>query len=74
MISANQPVPVNNCIQYENTNQWADDIQNDIRPQTVNVDVPEIHSETQDIIQLQGVPLSLYVSSLSHLIAVPFMT
>ena len=32
MISANQPVPVNNSIQYENTNQRTDDIQNDVRP------------------------------------------
>ena len=46
-------VPVNNCIQYENTNQRADDIQNDVRPQTVDVDIPEIHPERKTNIRVR---------------------
>lgn len=69
MISANQPVPVNNSIQYENTNQRTDDIQNDVRPQTVYVDIPEIHSETQ--IRVKKETFKNYGC---HLIGVPLMT
>ena len=47
LISTCPYVPVDNCIQNENANQRTDDVEDDVGPKTVNVDVPEIHSETQ---------------------------
>ena len=64
----NLPLPVDYGIQHENTNERSDDVEDDVGPQTVNVDVPEVHSENQTS-QSQ----SKFFSG-SHLIGVPFMT
>ena len=50
----NDILPVDYGVQDENSNEWGNDVQYDICPQSININIPEIHPETLRFLSKQN--------------------